>query len=554
MATKEQIQDLINQIGNETRPGQNTATRIATVLNDINWSDTLFYANLSSFPVTGEIEKIYIDESTNLMYIWNANTSQYSPIGGSSSSGSGSTSGAEVISLTYSELITLVNGNTLVPGQKYLINDYQTVHLIPNTAPIQPKAYSVVSIDSVSIEPRLVTVASGDINTGPIEPLLVTASSTKTLEPIAYSTLFPQDIIYYNIESDQNIVSGSTKGYIYRRIDTLNNNDIRFDYRNVKFRRWQINVTTSDLTGSGNTYSKYSVVLQTGTNDIYLKLDNTPSVPFTTTASWMLFPWSNLQYVSPTNINLNLRGYIIPVSANYMDYTMFSTEPTTNGVQCNYDFIFENKIKGTYNITYNNSDIISNSNTVFFGSHFAGNTIEDYFSSNTIGDYFYINTIGYNFNSKIIGNNFYSNTIGNNFDRKIEVDIIGNNFYSNTIGDNFNGNVIGNYFNSNIIGDDFNDNVIGDYFNYNIIGDDFDDNVIGYYFNYNTIEDDFYSNTIEDNFQLNNIEPNFGGIDFTSSTYVYQSYLKYLFTNSANGQYLRYYDSGNTLQIIQANL
>jgi hypothetical protein len=146
----------------------------------------------------------------------------------------------------------------LVPGQKYLINDYQTVHIIPNTS---------------------------DVNTGPVEPLLVTASSTNTLEPIAYSTIFPQDIIYYNIENDQDMVPGSTKGYIYRRIDTLQNNDIGLDYRNVKFRRWQINVTTSDSTGSGSTYSQGAVVLQTGTNNIYLKLDNTPSVPFTNTTS-----------------------------------------------------------------------------------------------------------------------------------------------------------------------------------------------------------------------------------------------------------------------------
>jgi len=502
MATKEQIQDLINQIGNETRPGQNTATRIATVLNDINWSDTLFYANLSSFPVTGEIEKIYIDESTNLMYIWNANTSQYSPIGGSS--GSGSTAGAEAISLTYSELSTLVNGNTLVPGQKYLINDYQTVHIIPNTS---------------------------DINTGPIEPLLVTASSTNTLEPIAYSTLFPQDIIYYNIESDQNIVSGSTKGYIYRRIDTIKNNDIGFDYRNVKFRRWQIDVTTSDLTGSGNTYSQGAVVLQTGTNNIYLKLDNTPSVPFDT-ASWMLFPWSNLQYVSPTNNNLVINNYIIPVSANYMDYTMFSTEPTTNGVQCNYDYIFGNKIKGIYD----GSDIISNSNTVFFGSYFDSNNIEDYFTSNTIGDSFVNNTIGYNFNSTIIGNVFFSNTIGKNV------------YYKNVI------NTIGNYFSHNTIGDNFDYNTIGDRFQFNTIGNNFYFNAIGYNFNHNTIGDNFNHNTIGDNFQLNNFENYFGGMDFTSSTYVYQQYLKYLFTNSANEHYLRYYDSGNTLQIVQATL
>jgi hypothetical protein len=362
----------------------------------------------------------------------------------------------------------------------------------------------------MAIQSSLVTAASTDINTGPIEPLLVTAASTNTLEPIAYSTLFPQDIIYYNIESDQNIVSGSTKGYIYRRIDTIKNNDIGFDYRNVKFRRWQINVTTSDLTGSGNTYSQYSVVLKTGTNNIYLKLDNTPSVPFTNTASWMLFPWSNLQYVSPTSNNWSVNQYIIPVSASYMDYTMFSTEPTINGIQCNYDYIYGNKIKGICD----GSDIISNLNTVFFGSDFDSNTIEDYFYNNTVGDSFYNNTIKYDFNNNTIGDNFQFNNIGEDF----RFNIIGDSFYYNTIGDDFN---------SNTIGDGFNSNTIGSYFSYNTIG------------NY---------------FQLNNIENNFGVMNFADSTYVYQSYLKYLFKNSANGQYLRYYDSGNTLHIVQATL
>jgi hypothetical protein len=438
------------------------------------------------------------------MYIWNANTSQYSPIGGSSSSsssGSGSTSGAGVISLTYSELSTLVSGNTLVPGQKYLINDYQTVHLIPNTS---------------------------DINTGPIEPLLVTASSTKTLEPIAYSTLFPQDIIYYNIESDQNIVSGSTKGYIYRRIDTIKNNDIGFDYRNVKFRRWQINVTTSDLTGSGNTYSKGSVVLQTNTSNIYFKLNNTPSVPFTNTSSWMLFSWSNLEYINPYNNNWNINNYTIPVSTNYMDYTMFSTEPTTNGVQCNYDYIYENKIKGICD----GSDIISNLNTVFFGSDFQTNTIGDYFTNNTIEDYFSSNTIGDNFTNNIVGNNFQTNTIGYDF-------------YNNTIGDNFQTNTIEDYFANNTIEDYFTNNTIGENFTNNTIGDNFQTNTIGDY---------FANNIVGNSFQLNNIENNFSGKNFTSSVYVYQPHQKYLFTNSANGQYLRYYDANNVLQIVQATL
>jgi hypothetical protein len=58
----------------------------------------------------------------------------------------------------------------------------------------------------------------------------------------------------------------------------------------------------------------------------------------------MLFPWDNLQYVSPTSDNYIINNYTIPVSANYMDYTMFSTEPTTEGVQCNYDYIYGNTI------------------------------------------------------------------------------------------------------------------------------------------------------------------------------------------------------------------
>jgi hypothetical protein len=43
-------------------------------------------------------------------------------------------------------------------------------------------------------------------------------------------------------------------------------------------------------------------------------------------------------------------------------------------------------------------------------------------------------------------------------------------------------------------------------------------------------------------------------MNFTKSTYVYHLYPKYLFTNSANGQYLRYYDSNNVLQIVKATL
>ncbi len=69
---------------------------------------------------------------------------------------------------------------------------------------------------------------------------------------ITYSTLFPQDVIYYDIENNQTMVSGCKNGYIYRRIDTLKNNDIGFDYRNAKFRRWQIEVSNTNSDGATN--------------------------------------------------------------------------------------------------------------------------------------------------------------------------------------------------------------------------------------------------------------------------------------------------------------
>src|ERR1035437_4216640 len=83
----------------------------------------------------------------------------------------GGSSGSSVTNVTYSELTGLTSTSGLTTGGLYLITDYQTVHTIPNTI---------------------------DVNTGEIEPILVTASSTTTLKPEAYSSIFPQDVIYYD--------------------------------------------------------------------------------------------------------------------------------------------------------------------------------------------------------------------------------------------------------------------------------------------------------------------------------------------------------------------
>ena len=365
--------------------------------------------------------------------------------------------------VTYAELTAKIAASTLKVGQKYIITDHQTVHIIPNTT---------------------------SLNEGQIEPLIVESVTNSKLANECKSTLFPQDIIYYDVESNQTMVPGCTKGYIYRRIDTLKNNDIGFDYRNVKFRRWQMGVGTESVDGN-ETFLKGSVVLKAGTNEVYIKLNNADAT-FDTNSHWKLFEWANLSYIIPIDSDWDVANIIIANSGLYFDFYLFSTEPTINGVQSNYDNIYKNIFSG------NNSNIIAKSNSVLFGDYFYANTIGNNFYSNTIGNYFYYNTIGDVFNYNTIGNNFNSNTIGNDF-------------------------------NSNTIGNEFNNNTIGNVFNYNIIGNNFQYNTIGNVFSYN------------------------GGLDFTSAFYVYQSYQKKLFTDKNNNQLLSYIDEFGVENIVIAS-
>lgn len=117
-----------------------------------------------------------------------------------------------LIPITYAQLDTAISGSTLIPGQKYLLSDYQTVHTIYLTS---------------------------DTNTGPVEPLILTALTVNSISEIAYSQSYPSDVIIYN-RTNTAEMPGATKGFIRRRIDLKKNIDVCFDFRAVKFRAWQV--------------------------------------------------------------------------------------------------------------------------------------------------------------------------------------------------------------------------------------------------------------------------------------------------------------------------
>ena len=416
---------------------------------------------------------------------------------------------APLTNITYDQLTAAITGSTLTPGAKYLITDYQTVHTIPNTT---------------------------DTNTGTVEPLLVTAISVNELAPEAYSALFPDDVIYYSPTNDQAMVPGCTKGYIYRRVDTKQNNDIPFDFRQVKFRRWQISQPTWD---GGTTYARGNIVKSTIDNTLWLSLvNNNLNHATSDTTYWRQFEWVNLSYVSPVEGQWNITGgssqSILTCTALYQDYKMWA-------VATDYDTAYSNKLEAP------NSDLISNSNTVIFGTKFYSNSIGAYFYSNTIGAGFNSNSIGANFNNNSIGAYFYYNTIGANFNSNS----IGAYFYYNSIGAEFRYNSIGATSYSNSIGAYFYSNTIGAYFYSNSIGAYFCYNTIGAYFYSNSILENFQSNTIADNFR--NVNGSSQNVNFSLSTHVYQSYTCTLFNRQDGAPKLKYCNNSDVEVIVNAN-
>ncbi|MEO1052887.1 MAG: hypothetical protein AAFX87_19790 [Bacteroidota bacterium] len=115
---------------------------------------------------------------------------------------------------TYEELRILKSANNMVPGTMYKISDHATKHQIPGTS---------------------------EINTGLVEPLIVKAISENILDSKAYSPAFPDDIVLYDFDNDlcEDGITARTGKITYRK-DTKKILSSYYDWRNVKFRRYNI--------------------------------------------------------------------------------------------------------------------------------------------------------------------------------------------------------------------------------------------------------------------------------------------------------------------------
>jgi len=434
--------------------------------------------------------------------------------------------------LTHSQLLAEITAGTLHKGESITISDYRTVHTIPNTA---------------------------DTNTGDLEPLLVTAISNNELKPEAYSVAFPDDIIYYCPDNDQSRVAGCTKGYIYRRIDTIQNNDIPFDFRNVKFRRWQIDQPTWDI---ATTYPKYAVVKSTVNDTLWVSLHdgNIGIDAGSDNTHWRQFEWDNMSYMAwlPTDFIIGYNGIVVislTTTINYMDYKIFA-----DGYELT---IFSNKI----NSPSSYDDLIENNNSIIFGGSIIVNNIGSNFTNNTINNYFAWNNIGYGFNGNSVGQEFQNNKC----DIYFENNSIGNYFNYNVTGVNFQYNSVGQFSSNNFINNNFISNNISEGFNSNIINAEFNSNNINVSFSLNKIYvlfkannvgttftrciingGNFTNNTIVNNFRYNIIMSAIIYTNFTTATHVYATYTCQIFKGQS-GNKLSYCDSSDVITIVNVN-
>lgn len=404
------------------------------------------------------------------------------------------------VPVTYDQLYTLWDTQSLDSGSYYLMIDYATCYDQPN--------YNSAGN----------TITSGNFKTGGVEPLILFATSASGFSPTAYSTLHPTDKITYDISWNSTEVTGNrAKGRITERIDEKNNRT-DYDFRGVQFVRYQGYFSEDTYPGKVSLDSAGNV---TGVNTLFAsQFTNGDIIGIKhEIGSSIISCFQYYQVVSIVDdLNMVVTGTSIQVVNNAYYSNGRSLSNYMNPHQCNvpsadgtaqYYTFNDNESYNTYIGNNNDYDTFLLSNNVFLGGSYRNN----YFGGNCIGNTFNddcdSNTIGSSFQFNIITSDFDENTIETDFERNI----IDSTFRRNVISDGFNRNMVGDEdgsdgFLNNVISVEFSDNFITmtDEFTNNRIGNRFNGNIIDARFVYNQIFIDFTSNLITSNFEDNKID------------------------------------------------
>ena len=413
----------------------------------------------------------------------------------------------------------------MTAGSYYLITDFQTCY------------------DQPDFDYNGNPITSGNYKQGPVEPLMVFATSVNTISSEAHQPSYPKDRILYDWSFSATEVTNSVAfGRITERVDEFNNRT-DYDHRNILFKRYrlytyrpnyQLNGTIEllndgTINGTDTIFSALTVgdvIYIPSTGPSYFEVVTiTDNVTMTVTGDTInsTFPGAAIyKTIEETNGN----GYFSYKRTNvktddYNEYTTFGdaidNEYAINNYVGNYSNYYQNIGNGTF-ILANNVFLEGGYQSNKFGDYCYNNTFGTDNSNNIWGDWCYENVsttdiddniIGHDFNNNLINSKLRDNHIGNDFNNNKLLAENDDDFEDNIIGNGFNDNVIYSRFYKNEILDNFNDNVIGDFGNLTNL--EFYRNYIRNNFNSNTIKNDYQNNQIGTNFQDNTINGQFIG-------------------------------------------
>ena len=429
------------------------------------------------------------------------------------------------VEVTYSELVDKITGSTLVIGTYYIITDFQTCY------------------DQPDFEYDNTPIISGNYKQGPVEPIVILATSADTISSIAYQPAYPNDTIKYDWSWDMTeVTNGVAYGRITERIDEFNNRT-DYDHRNILFKRYRLFTHREELIING-TIELLNDGTINGTDTFFsgLNVGDVIYIPNASPSYYEIIYVDNdtLMSVSGDTIGSagpgekvyrtieetnDINGYFSYKITNvktsdYLEYTTFGNALLSNYAKNNYI--------GNYANNHTNiGETFILSNNVFLEGQYESNKFGDYCynntwgtdnENNTWGDFCYNNVSTNDIDRNIFGHYFYGNLINVNLNRNQ----IGNDFANNRLlaenDEDFRNNIISDRFESNIIYSEFYDNTINIGFELNVIGDygnltnfRFYRNQIGNYFNSNIVRQDFQNNNVRTNFQSNVINGEFVG-------------------------------------------
>jgi len=360
-----------------------------------------------------------------------------------------------MISITYESLVTTRNGNKLIPGMQYRINDYECT--------VNSNIKNAIAYTDAAFDVIVVADDMGSIN----ENARCCKRATKASDYYEKNKLEAWEIKYC-LDNDTNRFEWADtkfgKGVIYWMKDEFGN-EAPYDFKGIKFVRYELKgsivitqfnettITSSSLTNSFFGDNTFEATSYNEMNYPFITGFSTPEYATGINYATFLLNDKHIEYFTFSAVSRkNPNGYynntdILDASlygSNLSGDYLVSGGSVGESIGC-----FGNKIEPCYDYSDKPKQILNN--IVFLGvvsPNWDGQTYSGLLPScNTIGSQSKDCTFGFECHNNKIGSGFVNNYFaGHAYDN-----VIGNDCIDNIFGDWFSNSFIGNQCGGNII-------------------------------------------------------------------------------------------------------